>query len=122
MIRYIELDSDNCRILSHSTAPFQNLEELLRHAPGGNYRLVDSIQFPQDSYWDGSRVVSMPEKPSSHHSFNYQSRLWEVDLDTVWASVRSQRSSLLAESDWVRLREWIQENLPHKHGWITDKL
>ena len=54
-------------------------------------------------YWDNG-LKEMPTKPSEYHWFNYSNKSWVLHEERAMAEVRRQRDTLLAKSDWVRLR------------------
>jgi len=54
-------------------------------------------------YVSNGAVVNMPDRPSLHHKFNYESKVWEPDFQSSEISARSQRDQLLAASDWTQL-------------------
>lgn len=57
----------------------------------------------KDGYVDRGVVVSLGEKPSDSHFFNYTTRLWESDAKLAETSVRTKRDALLSASDWTQL-------------------
>lgn len=45
----------------------------------------------------------MPDKPSSHHRWDWESYSWQQDRALAEKSVRAKRQSLLTASDWTQL-------------------
>ena len=45
----------------------------------------------------------MPDKPSSHHRWDWESYSWQQDRALAEKSVRAKRQSLLVASDWTQL-------------------
>lgn len=48
-------------------------------------------------YYDGTNVVSMPNKPSDNHIFDYAAKKWVFDLKKAEDKALKQRDKLLAE-------------------------
>jgi len=67
-----------------------------------------------------SNLVSMSERPTQYHLFNYTNKNWEDTRtnETEWARVRSQRFKLLAETDWVTVKSFETGN-PIPTQWLT---
>ena len=45
----------------------------------------------------------MPDKPTSHHRWDWESYSWQQDRALAEKSVRAKRQSLLTASDWTQL-------------------
>lgn len=45
----------------------------------------------------------MPDKPSSHHRWDWESYSWQQDRALAEKAVRAKRQSLLTASDWTQL-------------------
>jgi hypothetical protein len=49
------------------------------------------------------RVVPFPARPSEHHVWDWEARVWRLDEHRVRSVIRSRRDQLLAASDWTQL-------------------
>lgn len=78
--------------------------------------LVGASADPFTDYVSGGQVVKMPPQPSAYHEFNYQAKRWDLRSDMAWADVRSRRSVLLSQSDWVVTRS-IESGQPVPPQW-----
>lgn len=54
-------------------------------------------------YWDGQKVVPIPEKPSEFHKFDYTTKQWIVVSTLAWKIITAKRNELLALCDWTQL-------------------
>jgi hypothetical protein len=45
--------------------------------------------------------VTMPARPNYEYSFNYTTKLWELDVEQAKANALYKREQLLLESDWT---------------------
>jgi len=54
-------------------------------------------------YMDGTSIRAKGIPASPHHTFNYTTKQWALDLSAAWYAVRRQRDKLLASSDWTQL-------------------
>lgn len=58
---------------------------------------------PLGQYIQDDLVVDMPDRPSLEHVFNYVTKSWEIDLNTLKESIIAKRNGLLYKSDWTQL-------------------
>lgn len=63
-------------------------------------------------YVSNNELVAIPKPMNAFGSFNYQTKQWDYDLELAWASVRSIRTTLLAESDWTQIPDVPLSNKP----------
>ena len=97
--KFVAYDKSSGRVLSSGTTC--NPKSLETAHMG---ILVGASADPFGDYVIGGQVVKMPPRPSEHHEFNYQLRRWDLRSDLAWADIRSRRSILLSQSDWVVTR------------------
>ena len=64
------------------------------------------------------QIVPLPERPSQHHQFNYQTGEWMDTRDTAFyeAEARAKRLQLLSASDWTQLPD---VPMTTKEAWAT---
>lgn len=69
-------------------------------------------------YIANDEVIAMPDKPSSFHIFNWDSKQWADPrtVETEWLEVKAKRGSLLESSDWTQMPDVILSN---KEAWAT---
>jgi len=85
-------------------------KQVLLNVPQG-CTLIDGP--PGGDWWDGVRWRTKPERPSRHHTWDWEAHAWQDvrtpervaadaqdELDAAWAQVRSQRDLLLDATDW----------------------
>ena len=63
-------------------------------------------------------VHNKPTKPSNFHVFDYQTKVWKLDLEAAWVSVRGQRDALLSATDW-RVTKALESGSSLSAPWIT---
>jgi hypothetical protein len=63
---------------------------------------IEGSYDPLKYYWDGEKMVDMPEKPSRYHIFNWQYKKWIPDDKAAWADIRARRDAALAKTDWTQ--------------------
>lgn len=107
---YIDVDEDGRIMLYASGDP----PEGGKPAVGAVKRVTigHAIDDFEHAYWHANAVHTMPPRPSPHHEFDYKARLWRLNGDKAWASVRRERDELLAGTDWVILRAQEQGASP----------
>ena len=92
MKSYIAYEASTGRILQIATAPLNGQE-----FGGCSILESDTRVVPPDSYIFDGEVVSPPQKPSPHHTFDYTTKQW-VDPRTLsdlqaakWAQIKRDR-------------------------------
>lgn len=65
----------------------------------GNFFLESDKLESLNYYIQDSTLVSIPEAPNTWSTFNYQTKLWEINPVALESVVRNQRNTLLAEAD-----------------------
>lgn len=60
------------------------------------------------------RVVSLPDRPSPDHEFDYGRRVWVLDRARAAARVRAERNTRLLTSDWTQLPDVPEAT---RHAW-----
>lgn len=60
----------------------------------------------------------MPDKPSSHHRWDWESYSWQQDRALAEKSVRAKRQSLLTASDWTQFPDVPLET---KAAWAVNR-
>lgn len=73
---------------------------------------------PNKFYVANGALVAMPERPSTHHSFDYSTKQWVPDNERAWATCRYQRDQLLAGTDW-RVTKAMEMGAPMTPEWIA---
>jgi len=69
-------------------------------------------------YIENNQAILIPLPPNEYCVFNYNTKQW-VDPrtnETQWIIIKSQRNTLLAESDWTQLPD---VSITNKDQWIT---
>ena len=74
--------------------------------------LIDPAAF----YVADGEPVPIPERPSTHHEFNYTTKQWVPNNVRAWATCRYQRDQLLAGTDW-RVTKAMESGEPMPAGW-----
>ena len=82
-----------------------------------------NIEVPEGTDVNGVYVVNKtvhnkPTKPSNFHVFDYQTKVWKLDLEAAWVSVRGQRDALLSATDW-RVTKALESGSSLSAPWIT---
>ena len=73
--------------------------------------------FADDKFYvESFAAVAMPPKPSPHHTFNYTTKQWVLNVEALTASILAQRAQLLQASDWTQLPD---VPLATKEAWAT---
>jgi hypothetical protein len=83
------------------TSQVETVASSLKWEPEGTY-YVGKVEFGQQYHDFATNTPRfMPPRPSIFHNFDYVEKDWVFDLEQGWASVKRERSVLLAETDWV---------------------
>ena len=80
----------------------------------GQY-VIEGLANDDSQYVSNGAVIDMPYRPSLHHKFNYETKIWDQDVESSEISVRSQRDQLLAASDWTQLPD---VPITTKQSWV----
>jgi hypothetical protein len=94
----------NGKIIAVVGCSASEIESTAEQIKGAGYCQLDK-PFTEDTYFDGTKIVKMPVKPTIHHVFDYTIKDW-VDPRTVesqWAIVRAERDKKLQATDWTQL-------------------
>jgi hypothetical protein len=78
--------------------------------------IIELQSSPISQYIKNGQVVDMPPKPDGEFEFDYKAETWHPNLQAQWSMVKSQRSQLLAASDWTQLPD---VPLATKEAWAT---
>ena len=89
------------------------------HPLEGKYRKYLGDVDPSAQYhdWTNNLPKAMPIRPSIFHQFNYKTKVWFIDRETLLAQVRAKRDKLLAETDW-RVIKAMEAGEPMDPAWI----
>lgn len=95
-MNYLIYDKTNGRVIQMATGPEEAMEGFITEATGV-IELTDSNTPTGLVYVDDGGFVSMGERPSPFHSFNYTTHTWEDTRslsqlkDLKWAEIKAQR-------------------------------
>lgn len=97
-----------------------------------NEYVIEGVADIETQYVNANAVYTLPTKPGVDYIFNYDSFVWELDLDKVVRVARAKRQKLLVESDWTQLSDapvynrpdWIDyrqklRDITDQEGWPT---
>lgn len=72
---------------------------------------------PNAFYVSDGALVPMPQRPSPHHDFNYDTKQWVPNLDRAWSACRYERDQRLASTDW-RVTKAVESGTPMSAQWV----
>jgi len=64
-----------------------------------------SVDNVQTSYVQNGVIMTMPDKPSAFHHWDYARSAWVFVTEAAWAEVRAKRNALLQQTDWTQLQD-----------------
>lgn len=99
-----------------SVFTFSGNETLLMESDTTVVRVPPGVS-PTTHYYSSGEFLPFPERPSDWHEFNYDAKMWELDSEAVWSSVRVRRDRLLASCDWVVSRA-LETGSPVPEPWL----
>lgn len=62
-----------------------------------------SVDNVQNAYVKHGAIMTMPDKPSEFHQWDYARSAWVFVTEAAWAVVRAKRNVLLQQTDWTQL-------------------
>lgn len=71
--------------------------------------ITDATADIHKQYVLNGEVVDKPPQPSKLHCFDYETKSWQLDLETAWSVLRAKRDYLLTASDWTQLPDVSNE-------------
>ena len=103
--------------LFSSSSSLENLNSIKSHYSGTLIE-IEEDNLNTDLYYWNNGLVEKPIKPSPHHVFNYDTKMWVLDNDAAWIAVRTQRDALLASTDWTTLPD-VPFNEETRNSWLV---
>jgi hypothetical protein len=70
-----------------------------------------------NNYIDNNEIKDKPIQPNEFYFFNYLTKNWELDLESLSLSVITKRNNLLFQSDWTQLPD-INFSNELKQQWV----
>lgn len=97
-----------------------------------NEYVIEGIADINTQYVNSNSVYDLPTKPGVDYVFNYDSFVWELDINKVTKAALAKRQKMLLESDWTQLPDvpvfnrpdWIEyrqklRDITDQSGWPT---
>ena len=102
------------RIISLVSLP----ENFIQHRINNDEDYLDNHMSSSEYYIsvETKQPVKIPEKPSEHHEFNFDSKQW-INIRTAeseWEMIRVKRNTVMAQCDWTQMPD---VNISTKESW-----
>jgi len=65
--------------------------------------LLEIESDPLSQYIDNGQLINIPARPSLEHEFDYSSKSWVLNINSLKEFIANKRNNLLYKSDWTQL-------------------
>jgi len=106
MKSYTIYKTSSGQILRSGNCNVQDFE----HQRSDGESIVEGQYSDSEFYFVNNQPIQIPSKPNDYSYFDFDSKQWVSDVESLKRKIRTERNKLLSNSDWTQLQDVYLNN------------